>query len=268
MSVELKPHNKIAHESVNEIFETKNTAAVIHPTGTGKSFIALKLIEENPDKKIVYLSPSLPIMMQLKKNMIKNGVNFRNVERISYQKLTSLNQNEELNIDADIIILDEFHHCGAPEWGKAVEELLNQNPNAKVLGLSATPMRYFDEEIRDMAEELFDNNIASEMTLEDAIANGILKEPIYTTGLYEYKQITSELEEKIENCKDEEKRKIAKDELEKLRALLQETVDGLPEVLEKSMTNKTGRYIVYCKDIADMEKKMAEASRIIWKSKS
>ena len=57
----------------------------------------------------------------------------------------------------DIIILYEFHHWGAPEWGKAVEQLIKNNPNAKILGLSATPMRYFDGELHiDSAEPNFD----------------------------------------------------------------------------------------------------------------
>ena len=33
-------------------------AAVIHPTGTGKSFIEFKLAEYNADKRICWLSPS------------------------------------------------------------------------------------------------------------------------------------------------------------------------------------------------------------------
>ena len=133
MSVKLKKHNQQAYAKVKEMFEKDNKAAIIHPTGTGKSYIALKLIEENPDKKIIYLSPSMAIMHQLKKNMINEGVNFKNLTRCTYQKLTSLNKSGQLNLDADIIILDEFHHCGAEEWGKAVENLISQNPKAKIL---------------------------------------------------------------------------------------------------------------------------------------
>lgn len=62
MSVKLKPHNDKAYTKIKEMFEKGNEAAVIHPTGTGKSYIALKLIEDNPEKKIIYLSPSVAIM--------------------------------------------------------------------------------------------------------------------------------------------------------------------------------------------------------------
>ncbi|MFR5880821.1 MAG: hypothetical protein ACLUEQ_08455 [Cloacibacillus evryensis] len=43
---------------------------------------------------------------------------------------------------------------------------------AAVLGLSATNIRYLDNQ-RDMADELFDGNIASEMTLGEAVVRGM-----------------------------------------------------------------------------------------------
>lgn len=81
--------------------------------------------------------------------------------------------NEELieKIQPDYIILDEFHRCGAAEWGKSVRKLLDAHKTAKILGLSATNIRYLDNQ-RDMAEEIFDGCIASEMTLGEAMAKG------------------------------------------------------------------------------------------------
>ena len=43
MGAELFKHNKIAYKAVTDMLETTGKAAVIHPTGTGKSFIAFKL---------------------------------------------------------------------------------------------------------------------------------------------------------------------------------------------------------------------------------
>ena len=64
-----------------------------------------------------------------------------------------LSKEDLEKMGVDIIIFDEFHHCGAPEWGAGAERLLEHNPDAQVLGLSATPIRYFDQ-LRDMAEEV------------------------------------------------------------------------------------------------------------------
>jgi len=38
--------------------EETGKAAIIHPTGTGKSFIAFKLIEDHPEQVVCWLSPS------------------------------------------------------------------------------------------------------------------------------------------------------------------------------------------------------------------
>ena len=61
-----------------------------------------------------------------------------------------------------------FTGQGAERWGEKVQKLLELCPNAKLLGLTATSVRYLDNN-RDMAEELFDGCVASEMTLGEAI---------------------------------------------------------------------------------------------------
>ena len=71
------------------------------------------------------------------------------------------------------IIMDEFHRAGAEHWGEKVQKLLALCPDAKLRGLTATNVRYLDNN-RDMAGELFDGRIASEMTLSEAIVQGIL----------------------------------------------------------------------------------------------
>ena len=52
MAISLYPHNaKAYYDAIQMMVETKK-AAIIHPTGTGKSFIAFKLCEDYPDKTI------------------------------------------------------------------------------------------------------------------------------------------------------------------------------------------------------------------------
>lgn len=58
MSIELFERNKGAYRSAVQMLTERGRAAVIHPTGTGKSFIAFRLCADNPDKRIVWLSPS------------------------------------------------------------------------------------------------------------------------------------------------------------------------------------------------------------------
>lgn len=267
MSIELKKHNAEAYEKVVKAFENNNKTAIIHPTGTGKSYIALKLIEENSDKRVLYLAPSNPILHQLKENIIASeGKMFGNLKRMTYHKLSSLSAEDFEKLKVDIIVLDEFHHCGSPVWGKAVQELINNNVDAKVLGISATPIRYFDGNI-DMAEKLFENNIASEMSFEEAIEQGILPSFDYVSSIYGY-------EESLEKLKEDEfdLESIAEDksdELNKLYSELKEMLEGntsqLPDILNKYMVNKNGKYIVYCKNIEDLGIKINEAQRLFAK---
>ena len=56
--IELFEHNGTAYAAALKLLEETNRACVIHPTGTGKSFIAFKWVEENPNAHFVWLSPS------------------------------------------------------------------------------------------------------------------------------------------------------------------------------------------------------------------
>ena len=160
------------------MLEREKMAAVIHPTGTGKSLIAFKLAEEHPSEKFLWLSPSEYIYQTQLENL---GMEFDNIRFMSYIRLMKNEDSIEI-LHPDYIILDEFHRCGAAEWGKSVRKLLNACPNAKRLGLSATNIRYLDNQ-RNMAEEIFDGKIASEMTLGEAIVRGILPEPKYVIAV-------------------------------------------------------------------------------------
>lgn len=85
-----------------------------------------------------------------------------------------------------LVVLDEFHRAGAAQWGLGVDRLIRTFPNSRIIGLTATNIRYLDGQ-RDMADELFDGHIASEMSLGEAIVRGILPAPKYvlSTGIAE-----------------------------------------------------------------------------------
>lgn len=261
MSISLKPHNVETYQKVIEKFKETKKVAVVHPTGTGKMYVALKLLEDNNEKKAIYVSPSTTILHDVKKNILAEGMmmsDFPELTRITYAKLARLTDEEIEKLSADIIILDEFHHCGAPEWGRGVEKLLQRNTEARVLGLSATPLRYTDG-LRDMADELFENNIASEMTLEDAIENGILPEASYVSTVYGYVKEFDDMQANIDKIKDEDKREEAQGLLNTLKDKLDENTQNLPELLSEYMKNKHGKYIIFCRNIDDMNEKMEQA---------
>ena len=185
MRIDLYNHNKIAYDNALFLLQTEKKAAVIHPTGTGKSFIAFKLCEDNPDKTICWLSPSEYIFDTQLENLKRatGGYVPQNISFFTYAKLMNMSKAEIAEIKPDYIILDEFHRCGAQMWGQGVETLLSVYSDTPILGLSATAIRYLDNQ-RNMADELFDGNIASEMSLGEAIVQGILAPPKYVISTF------------------------------------------------------------------------------------
>lgn len=173
MRINLYNHNQIAYENALVLLQTEKKAAVIHPTGTGKSFIAFKLSEDNSDKNICWISPSEYIFNTQIENLKRTTGGYvpQNIRFFTYAKLMNMTDGEISEIKPDYIILDEFHRCGAKMWGLGVELLISTYPDVPILGLSATAIRYLDNQ-RNMADELFDGNIASEMSLGEAIVRG------------------------------------------------------------------------------------------------
>lgn len=128
------------------MLENEGKAAIVHPTGTGKSFIAFQLCADHPDKTVCWLSPSAYIFRTQMENLtaVTGGEQPENIHFFTYAKLLSMELEEMSEIRPDYVILDEFHRCGAEMWGQGVDRLLHMYPDAKLLGLSATSVRYLD----------------------------------------------------------------------------------------------------------------------------
>ena len=164
--IKLFEHNETAYISAIQMLTETGKAAVIHPTGTGKSFIAFKLCYDNADKKICWLSPGEYIFKTQCENLAAAGSAVpRNIAFFTYAKLMLMTDAELEEIKPDYIILDEFHRCGAEMWGQGVKRLLNLYSDTPILGRTATNIRYLDNR-RDMADEL-DKVFAKHMPKRD-----------------------------------------------------------------------------------------------------
>ena len=271
MSVELYKHNKEAYEQVEEHFKTSNKTCVIHPTGTGKSFISLKFIDDNINKNILLLAPTNVILDQFCTNIAEQILKV-DTSRMSQKEVNDLVSSRLPNItlstyasaknqtsNYDCIICDEFHRIGADTWGAGVKAIMDNNPNAKVLGVTATPIRYLDD-MRDMSEEIFEGDIASQMTLPEAIVKGILPVPTYISTLYSFEEDIDEIQKQIDNYKDRKQAEEYQKLLNQAKKELQES-EGLDEIFAKNIQNKNGRFIVFCRNkehMKDMEEKCKE----------
>ena len=308
--LKLEPHQERAYESVNDLYKNGRYAAVIFPTGCGKSFVTLKYIEDHPDEKILFLSPRCSINQQIYEYIVRFiGGRTENIEDIknefgnlkkaaqsfipeikamTYQSLLDINKKDSsirklLNkIKPNLIVIDEMHHVKTKnntfgngieedeenltenekqelrkeenEWGKCFQKLLDEFPDAKVLGLSATPIR---TDGANVVERIFENSVASEISLLEAIELGIITPPRYVVPDFLKEDESQTLLEKIENT-DEDKKPELKQKYDEL-VEKSEKAPGITELMDEHITEEDGKYIVFCKDIKDMEDKKSKA---------
>lgn len=247
VSDDLKPHNKETIEKILEFYKTERKCCAIQATGTGKTFLILRLLEifNDEGKVAVVFAPNREIIKQTKKRMKKFGLS--NAIFYTYQKLAIMNEEELSSIKVDLIVCDELHRTGAKTWGQKFEQLIDRHPDSKVFGVTATPLRCTDG--RDMAEEYFDGNKACDISLAEALVSGIIPVmPLYVSALYTFEEEYQKMNDKIDkaNNSDEEKVKLHKELLAAKHQL--EKANGVSEIIKKYITNYNGKYLVFCKD--------------------
>ncbi len=188
VETDLKPHNKETIEKILKFYETERKCCAIQATGTGKTFLILRLLEifNDEGKVAVIFAPNNEIIKQTKKRMKKFNLN--NATFYTYQKLARMTNEEISGIKADLIVCDELHRTGAKTWGQKFEVLINSHSDSKVFGVTATPLRCADG--RDMAEEFFDGNRACDISLAEALVREIIPVmPLYVSALYQQRVI-------------------------------------------------------------------------------
>ena len=263
--LELQEHQQDAYNAVQKTYEQGNRAAVVIPTGCGKSFIALKLMEDNRDKNILFLAPTIAIKNQMYNYIAKYIVgeeptserpakkiaeeHFPNLKIRLYQTLLKVSDEKMEKYHADIIIMDELHRTGAEKWGEKVNTLLEKNPNAKILGLTATPERMDEQNVID---KLFEGNISYELTLVEALRRRILKSPQYVKCDYALGEYIEGLKEAIDSCSDEKTKSELQKKVEQMRRIVEEA-EGIPQLFKNNIQKKDGKYIIFCKDKEHME---------------
>lgn len=249
---DLKPHNKETYEKMKNILQTNNKTCVIQPTGSGKSYIILKLLEDYAEqgRDIIVIEPRKYIFEQLQKKMKKYGLSSSNIKFCTYSALGKMNDEKIKQFNyPKMVIVDEMHSAGAPKWGLGLQMMFNSFPNdCKYVGFSATPIRYLDKR-RNMAEELFNNCIANEIGLADAILNRILPLPRYIAGLYTYENEFNTITNKIQSSRntDEEKKELI-EEVAVMKKNLNKS-KGISSIFKKYINKDKGKYVAFCRDI-------------------
>ena len=284
----LKAHNFPTYlELLKKYDDGEHMVGLTQATGTGKTYITAQFIYDEcfntihfvkefdhvpaKPKKVLILSPTANLSRQTARvlfNQLGPNLEHASMTATTYAELLYATP-EDLAQQFDVIIVDEFHRLGAEKWGPAVQKLLDANTNAKILGLTATPIRYLDE-ARDMGEELFDGEVVQGPNIADAIKAGILPKPKYILGLY-YEPVIGELESAIAKCKDTKK----KADLEQLLAIAKrETVriENLEQIIGRNIKEAeesqgggfvNGKYIAYCSDVNHSKEVIEQLPRLL-----
>ncbi len=259
--VGLYEHNASSYKKLSSAYENgKDVVGIVHATGTGKSYNALQLAYDNKDKKIVYVVPSNSIIEHIKK-IIEDNPNldlkrdYSNLEFRTYQSFVSLSKDEIKNINCDLLILDEFHHLGAPIWGARINTMIETHPHMKIFGMTAYTIRDRGTAYeRDMANpetnELFSNKIASRYDLCDAMIDGILPKPIYKSAYVNLIDVESKLEERVQRLD------VFTKEYQEYMAILTTVkkrvheAPSIPNILKRNI-KPSGKYIYFCPPSAE-----------------
>lgn len=173
--IELKEHNQKPYEELCRKMDCVDKCALVSATGTGKSYIIGKYVEEHDllDKTLM-LVPTSRLRKEWEK--LLPGISVRTYHWLCFGKKKSVLENMSL------LVCDELHHLGADEWGAAYEKITD-GYSGQIIGASATPIRFLDKG-RNMIEECFDGNCVEGLSLPDAISCGVLPSMDYTTALY------------------------------------------------------------------------------------
>jgi superfamily II DNA or RNA helicase len=256
--IQLFAHNKQTYKKVGRMMTSGvKSIAVVQATGTGKSFLIAKLLQDFSGEKRLVMAPSVYVIEQVKEHIRWDA---GRIEFMTYARSMNLSQSEIASLNPKMIVLDEFHRCGAEEWGRGVQNILNACPDAFKFGTSATPVRYLDN-ARDMSRELFGNNVAENLSLSQAIVRKILPMPKYVCALYTLREEVDSLKEKINKSRANEaaKKKMLLDI--DAASINWELSNGVPAVLKKHLRKNMRKFIVFCRDeehLFEMEATVSE----------
>lgn len=225
--IELLEHNKETYKRLCEVLEHNNKCALVQATGTGKSYIAGKYIEEYADSALI-LVPTNAISDAWEELLVDTD---KEVNIVTYQAFAKEPDNY---LDYDLVIADEMHHLGSDVWGRKFVDTYLQNKHHKIIGLTATEIRYLDNS-RDMAEEIFDNIRVSGCDLPMAINTGVLPTFKYVSALYCNESDFDEWKEKAGKIKDVKTQ-------EKLKGQLDVCIKNMVSVKQAVNENLTDDY--------------------------
>ena len=264
MSMTLNPVNEAAFQKAVQSLETLNRAAVFHPTGTGKSCIAWKVVEAHPQTTFFWLVAGAQrlALRQAELTRYNGGTLPGNVRFCDYEKLAAATPEQWVRLGEQkpgCIVLDCYHELSAVCWAQSVQKLLRMCPQAKVLGLGVPN----GAPVCAAAQELFADCIVSHMTVAEAMAAGTMPVPsAYAALLWPQEEELATLRARIKNLCMPKGDTSLRVQYEELSWSLRQ-VENLTVLLPRLLSDTSGHYLVLFESAAYQEKLGTELEQLL-----
>ena len=237
-------------EKVNEAFEAHRSVMMQMPTGTGKTVVLASLVKQylnrDADCSVLIVAHRIELIEQtgtflnhfgIDYGVIAGGKRPAVLKRVMVASVQTLSKNLDIDLSPSLVVIDEAHHALA----KTYQMLWTAWPEAKFLGLTATPYRMSGDGFTDLFEVLVDS-----WSVKQFIADGWLSP-------YDYYSIRPDSEEQQEIDSLKKRGADGDFHMKELREKLdvRPSIERLFEAFERFAFDKKG--IIYAIDIAHAE---------------
>ena len=160
MEINLRPYQLALKNKAREAFKNNKRVILLAPCGSGKTVIASSIMQDAIKKgnKVWFIVHRSELMKQANDTLERYGIPKKNLEVYMVQSLA--HKLDKIKEEPNLIIVDECQHSSSSTYRK----IINQYPNAYILGLSATPTRLTGKPLGDIYE-----TIISEVTAKQLI---------------------------------------------------------------------------------------------------
>ncbi|MGN0066804.1 MAG: DEAD/DEAH box helicase [Bacteroides sp.] len=237
-------------EKVNEAFKAHRSVMMQMPTGTGKTVVLASLVKQylnrDADCAVLIVAHRIELIEQtgaflghfgIDYGVIAGGKRPAKFKRVMVASVQTLSKNLDIDLSPSLVVIDEAHHALA----KTYQMLWTAWPEAKFLGLTATPYRMSGDGFTDLFEVLVDS-----WSVKQFIADGWLSP-------YDYYSIRPDSEEQQEIDSLKKRGADGDFQMKELREKLdvRPSIERLFESFERFAFDKKG--IIYAIDIAHAE---------------
>jgi len=183
MKVNLRQYQTEAINKCREYFRRFKNVLLVGPTGCGKTVIFCYIAEkaESIGKRVLILVHRKELLEQTSKHLGELGVRHGLIapnkcpsgDKLQVASVQTLVRRLGKYPAPDLILVDECHHSAAGSWQK----ILDYYPNARLLGVTATPVRLDGKALGKAAGGYYEA-IVPGPTIKSLIELGYLTQPL------------------------------------------------------------------------------------------